>query len=344
MSCLGRLGNQQIEARFPTKGAKVLHALAYKKSHLGKTAKLVVELPDGKVESYFLKVPLIGEIGQKMCKGEYESLKAIYEVSPGFVPKPYYWGEYDKNTQSYFLLEEFRDIGKQPADPITLATKLADLHKHSKSPTGKFGFHVKTCHGRIEQQVDQWDESWAALFHRHLGHIISLAKSTFNWQKFDIVSDLTLEKVVPRLLLPLQENGRVLKPSLIHGDCWDGNTALDGATGEAFVFDACSFYGHNEYDTGNWRASRHLLSGKKYMECYKETFPVSEPVEDWDARNLLYSLPFNLENAMYIPGSDQRQVVYEEMMTLCKMFCPGDLETAMSGGIKKGEVKAREWR
>ncbi|CAG8970814.1 hypothetical protein HYALB_00001601, partial [Hymenoscyphus albidus] len=221
---------------FPTKGAKVLHALEYKKSHLGKTAKLVVELPDGKVESYFLKILLMGEIGRKMCEGEYESLKAIYEVSAGFVPKSYYWGEYDKNTQPYFLLEEFRDIGKQPADPITLATKLADLHKHSKSPMGKFGFHVKTCH--------------------------------------------------------------------------------DGATGEAFVFDACSFYGHNEYDTGNWRASRHLLSDEKYMECYKENFPGSEPVEDWDARNLLYSLPFNLGNAMYIPESDQRQVVYEDMMTL----------------------------
>lgn len=88
---------------------------------------------------------------------------------------------------------------------------------------------------------------------------------------------MTLEKVVPRLLLPLQSKGRVLKPSLLHGDCWDGNTATDKNTGEAFVFDVCSFYGHNEYDTANWRTPRHRLSKSAYIENYKNLVPVSEP-------------------------------------------------------------------
>jgi protein-ribulosamine 3-kinase len=137
---------------------------------------------------------------------------------------------------------------------------------------------------------------------------MSLAKRLLEWPAFDIVCKLTLEKVVPRLLIPLQSEGRTLKPCLIHGDCWDGNTATDAITGEAFVFDACSFYGHNEYDTGNWRAPRHRLSNKAYIENYKKQFPVSEPAEDWDVRNLLYSLPFNIGNAIYIPGSQQRQL------------------------------------
>ncbi len=106
---------------------------------------------------------------------------------------------------------------------------------------------------------------------------MSLAKPILAWREFDLVCRLTLEKVVPRLLLPLQSEGRVLKPCLIHGDCWDGNTAMDMKTGEAFVFDVCSFYGHNEYDTGNWRAPRHRLSNKAYIKSYKRNFPVSEP-------------------------------------------------------------------
>lgn len=69
----------------------------------------------------------------------------------------------------------------------------------------------------------------------------------------------------------------MLKPSLIHGDCWDGNTTMDMRTGECFVFDACSFYGHNEYDTGNWRAPRHKLSNKEYIRNYKRHYPMSEP-------------------------------------------------------------------
>ena len=117
-----------------------------------------------------------------------------------------------------------------------------------------------------------------------------------------------MRKVVPRLLLPLQAQGRVLKPSLIHGDCWDGNTAIDATTGSALIFDACSFYGHNEYDIGNWRAPRHRLSNEAYIHSYQRHFPVSEPVEDWDARNRLYSLSFNMENILNIPGSKQHQV------------------------------------
>ena len=49
-----------------------------------------------------------------MCEGEYESLKAIHEVSPTFVPKPYAWGKYSQKTpETYFLLAEFRDVGEQ---------------------------------------------------------------------------------------------------------------------------------------------------------------------------------------------------------------------------------------
>ena len=49
-----------------------------------------------------------------MCEGEFESLKAVYAASPGFVPKPYAWGKYtQRDAETYFLLAEFRDVGKQ---------------------------------------------------------------------------------------------------------------------------------------------------------------------------------------------------------------------------------------
>ena len=189
-----------------------------------------------------------------------------------------------------------------------LASSLADLHQRSQSPTGEFGFHVKTWHGEVDQDIDQWDASWAALFRRHLGRIMEMAMPRMSSPEFNMVCRLTLDKVVPRLLIPLQENGRVLKPSLVHGDCWDGNTALDAQTGEACVFDVCSFYGHNEYDTGNWRAPRHRVSDTAYVECYKQRIPPSEPVEDWSARQLLYSVCFNMGNLINIPGSREGEV------------------------------------
>ena len=108
-----------------------------------------------------------------------------------------------------------------------------------------------------------------------------------------------------------------------------GNTALDQRTKEAFVFDVCSFYGHNEYDIGNWRAPRHRVSRAAYLKEYKSRFQVSPPEQDWDDRNLLYSLTFNIGNTIYIPGSTQRQVVYDDMTTLCKKFCKEELDRAL---------------
>ncbi|KAH8591854.1 Fructosamine/Ketosamine-3-kinase [Bisporella sp. PMI_857] len=298
-----------LNSAFPVPNTKVLQASSYGHSIYGKTAKIVAQLPTKEIVNYFLKVVSLGETGRYMCMGEFESLKAINMVSPEFVPEPYAWGMFEwDGPDTYFLLTEFRDVGKQPAESDKLAPRLADMHLRSQSPTGKFGFHIQTYHGKIAQTVNQWDDSWCAVFSRHLGYLMKLVKHYLKWPEFEVVCEITLRKVVPRLLLPLQAEGRVLKPSLIHGDCWDGNTAMDAKTGHAFIFDACSFYGHNEYDIGNWRAPRHRLSKETYTHIYKRHFPVSEPAEDWDARNRLYSLCFNIGNIINIPGSQQRQV------------------------------------
>ena len=63
-----------------------------------------------------------------MCEGEYESLKAIYEVSPGFVPEPYAWGRYtEPDPETYFLLAEFRDVGKQVRDYFLSLVNSSDM-------------------------------------------------------------------------------------------------------------------------------------------------------------------------------------------------------------------------
>lgn len=90
------------------------------------------------------------------------------------------------------------------------------------SPTGKFGFHLSTCHAKVVQAVDCWEDSWCALYTKHLRHTVEVAKPIMNRTDFAKFSALVIEKVVPRLLLPLQAEGRVLKPCLLHGDCWDG--------------------------------------------------------------------------------------------------------------------------
>jgi hypothetical protein len=67
------------------------------------------------------------------------------------------------------------------------------------------------------------------------------------------------------------------------------------------------YLAHNEYEIGNWRAPRHRLSNETYIRNYKRNFPVSEPEEEWDARNLLYSLRYDLATFIHYPGSNLRQ-------------------------------------
>ncbi|KAL8826747.1 MAG: hypothetical protein Q9170_007285 [Blastenia crenularia] len=329
----------------PVLNTTIVAARNYGMSLWGRTAKISTELPTGELRDYFLKVAALGETGRLMIEGEFESLKAIHAVSPSFAPEPFAWGHYRKEgLETYFLLAEFREVGEQPPDPIKFTARLADLHRRSVSPTGKFGFHITTCHAKLTQITDRWEDSWEVLYRDQLAHQIKMDEEKHGvWPEFQHVCRLTLEKVIPRLLRPLQSEGRSIKPCLIHGDLWDENTATNMSTGEPFVFDAGSMYAHNEYELGNWRAPRHRLSNKSYIRNYKRKFPVSEPEEDeWDARNLLYSLRFNIGTAILIPGCNQRNVVFDDMTELCKMFCPDDLRSALSHDNGKEDGEAQE--
>lgn len=55
------------------------------------------------------------------------------------------------------------------------------------------------------------------------------------------------EKVIPRLLRPLETGGRKLAPVLVHGNLWRGNVAaVKDSPGRGVIFDSASFFAHNE--------------------------------------------------------------------------------------------------
>lgn len=114
-----------------------------------------------------------------MLRGEYESMKAIYAITPDFIPAPPAYGRYKtKSPIAYFYLSDFVNMDvKTAADPVELAAKLSTLHKNSKSPTGNFGFHVVTCDGRMPHVVE-WEESWAVFYGKLLRNITNIDLQT----------------------------------------------------------------------------------------------------------------------------------------------------------------------
>jgi protein-ribulosamine 3-kinase len=189
---------------------------------------------------------MTGPIGREMAKGEHEGTKAIHAVIPKNMPRALAHGTYVKDNNRHFVLNEFHEMDDEMPAPLQFVSVIAELHQKSVSPTGKFGFHC-TTHAGTTPVLNDWCESWEEFFARSL-------RETMKWEtsvqgqddEMDRLEQDTLEKVVPRLLRPLQTGGRSIKPSLCHGDLWHGNVGVDRVTNEPILYDPCALYGHNE--------------------------------------------------------------------------------------------------
>lgn len=234
-----------------------------------------------------------GETGQVMLLGEFESSKVIYQLMPDFIPQPLGYGKYSGNEDPpmYFYLSEFVDMDVATApDPVEFTDRLAEMHKTSQSPNGKFGFHVTTCDGDRAHVVD-WEESWAVFYRKLFLGVCKLDLARNGpWPEFERVTQVA-SKVIPRLLEPLQVDGRPIKPSIIHGDLWEGNMGINLDSGDSILFDAGSYYAHNEMELGHWRCEfSSVFRSEVYTRHYLQKYPPAEPAGEFDDRNRLYSL------------------------------------------------------
>ena len=183
-----------------------------------------------------------------MLKGEYESMKALNAVSSDFVPKPVGYGTYVSDPNIHFFMVEFVPMANELPDVVTFCSMLADLHQRSitQSANGKFGFEITTYNAKLPQD-NTWNESWEAFHLQGLKQLFELEEESQGpSEELKQLLPALYEKVVPRLLRPMETEGRELKPCLIHGDLWDGNVAVNATSKSPLIFDASAFWAHNE--------------------------------------------------------------------------------------------------
>ncbi|KAL2020082.1 hypothetical protein VTK56DRAFT_8886 [Thermocarpiscus australiensis] len=282
--------------------AEVTKISMHSRSRWAKAFRIDIRHTNGQEESYFMKVS-VGDHAREALEGEFEGTAAIHAVTPGFCPKPIAWGSLENRPDAYFYLCKFYTFAEGIPDPASFCEKLARLHLTSVSPEGKFGFHCTTYNGDLPQD-NTWHDSWEAFFANGLRHILKVreARAGPHEELGALLPDL-FEKVIPRLLRPLETGGRKVKPSLVHGDLWYGNAAIiNERTKEGIVFDPAAFWAHNEYELGNWRPARNQFARHGYFEHYLSLIPAAEPKEDFDDRNALYALRFDLHAAALFPG------------------------------------------
>ena len=114
------------------------------------------------------------------------------------------------------------------------------------------------------------------------------------WKDLDILEQRILSYVIPRLIGNLERDGRSVKPSLIHADLWEGNTGTSYENGDIYIFDSGAFYAHNEMEIGDWRCHYNKIHNKVYTRTYLRHYGPSEPREEWDDRNRMYCIYFNV--------------------------------------------------
>ncbi len=103
-----------------------------------------------------------------------------------------------------------------------------------------------TYNGDLPQD-NRYTETWEEFFLNGFKHMLDLnLERGGSWEEMENLKEDMLGKVIPRLLRPMETNGRFIKPALVHGDLWCGNAAVDTQTNRPLIYDPASFYAHNE--------------------------------------------------------------------------------------------------
>jgi len=208
------------------------------------SSKVDAILPDGQEKSYFLKVYTASR-ALEIARGEFESTRQLAEALPENVPKAVAYGLCASNASRAFFLAEFRDMTDELPGVSDIAAIVSKIHQQP-SPNGKFGFHVTTFSGKHPSD-NTWCDTWEEFFTRATKDTMEREVATHGPdEELEGLSEKILTKVIPRLIRPMETEGRRISPVLLHGDLWHGNVSIDDTTKEPVLYDPCCFYGHNE--------------------------------------------------------------------------------------------------
>ncbi|PGH17279.1 hypothetical protein AJ79_01162 [Helicocarpus griseus UAMH5409] len=152
-----------------------------------------------------------GEKARGMMEDNFESEKIFHHYSPEHVPKPIAWGNYESDPTTWFYLCDFYEMEDELPDPEEFVSVIVQIHKTSmgKSPNGQYGFHTLTNLAYIPNE-NTWQKTWEAWFTQAMVRMFDLEEATQGKdERMDLLKKDLYEKVIPRLLRPLETGGRL---------------------------------------------------------------------------------------------------------------------------------------
>ncbi|WP_438422218.1 fructosamine kinase family protein [Aquimarina macrocephali] len=207
-----------------------------------------------------------------MFEAEAKGLQRLKDSNTFTIPGTIHFGEFDDIA---FLILEYIDSGKQTDDFWEMfGEQLAALHRQNES---YFGFENDNYIGSLPQYNTISDSAYEFYVTQRLQPQFELSR-----QKGFKFSDLDAFYKTIKDEIPDE------KPSLIHGDLWNGNFMTD-MQGYPCLIDPAVAYAPREMDMG----MMHLFGGfnSRVFDVYNEVFPL---VGNWKDRLSIWQLYYLL--------------------------------------------------
>jgi fructosamine-3-kinase len=239
-------------------------------------------------KSYFVKLNRSDLL--PMFEAELAGLHEIANTKTVQVPSAIVCGK--TKLHSFLVLEyiEFRQPTKL-SDRL-LGQQMAFLH-HLDQPC--FGWHRDNTIGSTEQSNSK-NNTWLSFWREHrLGFQLKLAEKNGYGGRLQTSGEQLLIKM-DGFFANYQP-----KPSLLHGDLWSGNAAVD-IKGNPVAFDPACYYGDREADL----AMTELFGGfsQDFYAAYQAVYPLDP---DYTTRKAFYNLYHILNHLNLFGGGYLKQ-------------------------------------
>ena len=243
-------------------------------------------------QSYFVKTNSASRVD--MFEAERDGLNEIAASHTIKVPQAICVGS--EGSHSYIVMEclSLSGRGGSSISIEQLGHDLANMHRHTSN---QYGWYRDNTIGSTPQINDQCSD-WVIFYRDHrLGHQYQLAARKGAGR---------LAERGELLMSKLAEFFTSYSPSasLLHGDLWSGNYAIE-ENGVPVIFDPATYYGDREADI----AMTELFGGfsQRFYSAYNDSYPMDA---GYKVRKVLYNLyhiinHFNLFGGGYLHQAEQ---------------------------------------
>ncbi|MDD1626394.1 MAG: fructosamine kinase family protein [Methylococcaceae bacterium] len=249
----------------------------------------------GEDRLYFIKLNRADLVA--MFEAEFAGLQELEKTQSVRVPGPVVCG---KTGEHSFLVLENIELGcSNKVSDRLLGQQLALMHQQQQP---YFGWHRDNTIGstlQINNQNNDWLTFWRE---QRLGFQLKLAGNNGYGGSLQANGERLCSDMA------MLFNDYMPQPSLLHGDLWSGNAAVD-KLGSPVIFDPACYYGDREADL----AMTELFGGfsRDFYTAYQSVWPLDD---GYDVRKTLYNLYHILNHLHLFGGGYLRQA--ESMMAM----------------------------